>query len=160
MSDKLADEERLAPTSSSGNPLRDTLTVAETARRLGIGKNACYEAVRSGQIPAIRICKRIVVPRAALDRMLGVAGAPAPGAALAQRVSSAPSAVRASDLMPPTLPIDRLRAAADVLARQNHPDLRAVADGLRAYLSGQAVSLDAALGFKPGLGERRPCPIR
>jgi excisionase family DNA binding protein len=49
---------------------RQTLTVEEAARLLGIGRNSAYEAVRRGEIPAIRIGKRFVVPRAALERML------------------------------------------------------------------------------------------
>lgn len=47
-----------------------TLTVGETAEYLRIGRNAAYEAVRRGEIPSLRIGRRIVVPRAALDRML------------------------------------------------------------------------------------------
>lgn len=53
-----------------------TLTVAEAAQELGIGRNAAYEAAKSGQLPSIRIGKRILVPRAALQRMLDEAGSP------------------------------------------------------------------------------------
>jgi excisionase family DNA binding protein len=49
---------------------RMTLTVVEAAERLGIGRNQAYEAVKNGQIPAIRIGGRLLVPEAALDRML------------------------------------------------------------------------------------------
>ena len=52
----------------SGQPL--THTVEETAKLLRIGRNRAYEAVRSGEIPSIRIGKRILVPRVALERML------------------------------------------------------------------------------------------
>jgi len=52
------------------NSERKTLTVAEAAKELGLGKNAAYEGVRSGQIPSVRIGGRILVPRAALDRLL------------------------------------------------------------------------------------------
>ncbi len=52
------------------NSERKTLTVAEAAKELGLGKNAAYEGVRSGQIPSVRIGGRILVPRVALDRML------------------------------------------------------------------------------------------
>jgi excisionase family DNA binding protein len=55
-----------------------TITVSEAAERLGIGRNHAYEAAKTGQLPTIRIGKRILVPVAALDRMLG-AVAPAPG---------------------------------------------------------------------------------
>ncbi|MEQ1954413.1 helix-turn-helix domain-containing protein [Mesorhizobium sp. CN2-181] len=49
---------------------RLTVTVEEAAELLGIGRNAGYEGVRRGEIPSIRIGKRLLVPRAALDRML------------------------------------------------------------------------------------------
>ena len=48
-----------------------TLTIEEAARILGIGRNSAYEGARSGQIPTIRIGKRMLVPRQALERMLG-----------------------------------------------------------------------------------------
>jgi excisionase family DNA binding protein len=37
---------------------------------LGIGRNQAYEAAHRGEIPSIRIGKRILVPVAALDRLL------------------------------------------------------------------------------------------
>ena len=40
-----------------------TITVAEAARYLGIGRNSAYEAVRRNEIPSIRIGRRIVIPR-------------------------------------------------------------------------------------------------
>ena len=47
-----------------------TYTVPETAKLLGIGRTAAYEAARTGQIPTIRIGKRLLVPVAALERLL------------------------------------------------------------------------------------------
>lgn len=47
-----------------------TCTVDEAAKQLGIGRNHAYRACQSGDIPTIRIGKRILVPQAALDRML------------------------------------------------------------------------------------------
>jgi excisionase family DNA binding protein len=49
---------------------RLTTTVEEAAALLGIGRNTAYEAVRRGEIPTIKIGRRLLVPRAALDRML------------------------------------------------------------------------------------------
>ncbi len=49
---------------------KQTLTVPEAAKALGIGRSAAYEAARTGQIPTIRIGKRILVPIAALERLL------------------------------------------------------------------------------------------
>jgi excisionase family DNA binding protein len=45
-------------------------TVEEAAAKLGISRNSAYEGVRRGDIPGIRIGRRIVVPRVPLDRML------------------------------------------------------------------------------------------
>ena len=53
---------------------RQTVTVEEAAKLLGIGRGSAYEAVRRGELPAIRLGKRLVVPRAALDRLLASAG--------------------------------------------------------------------------------------
>jgi excisionase family DNA binding protein len=55
---------------SMTNEGRETATVPEAAKRLGIGRNQAYEAAARGDIPTIRIGKRILVPLAALDRML------------------------------------------------------------------------------------------
>ena len=49
---------------------RLTTTIPEAAELLGIGRNTAYEAVRRGEIPTIRIGKRILVPVSALDRLL------------------------------------------------------------------------------------------
>lgn len=45
-------------------------TVEETAGLLGISRGSAYEQVRLGNIPSIRLGGRIVVPRAALDKLL------------------------------------------------------------------------------------------
>ncbi len=49
---------------------RVTYTVDEVAERLGVGRNAAYDAIKRRELPALRIGRRIVVPRAALDRLL------------------------------------------------------------------------------------------
>jgi excisionase family DNA binding protein len=49
---------------------RLTLTVEEAAQTLGISRAFAYEAVRRREIPSIRIGRRVLVPRAALERML------------------------------------------------------------------------------------------
>lgn len=54
-------------------PQREGMTVEEAAVRLGIGRRQAYEAARRGDLPgAIRIGRRIIVSRTALDRALGV----------------------------------------------------------------------------------------
>lgn len=49
---------------------RLVLTVAEARQKLGLSKGSIYEAVRSGQIPSIRFGRRILIPVAALHRLL------------------------------------------------------------------------------------------
>ena len=49
---------------------RLTLTVEETARVLGIGRQLAYDRVKTGEIPAIRVGRRLLVPRWALEKML------------------------------------------------------------------------------------------
>jgi excisionase family DNA binding protein len=49
---------------------RRTYSVEEAGRLLGVGRNQAYSAARDGQIPTIRIGNRVLVPKAALDRML------------------------------------------------------------------------------------------
>ena len=45
-------------------------TVAETQRILNLGRSSLYEAIARGGIPTIRIGKRLLIPRKALERML------------------------------------------------------------------------------------------
>jgi excisionase family DNA binding protein len=65
------------PRTSSGAmaPSTDRLvfTVEEAAALLGIGRATAYEAVQRGEIPSMRIGRRILVPKAALQRMLDAA---------------------------------------------------------------------------------------
>ncbi len=49
---------------------RNPHSIAETAKILGIGRKTAMAAVESGQIPSVRIGKRLKVPRAALARLL------------------------------------------------------------------------------------------
>ena len=49
---------------------RLTVTVGEAARLLGIGRNSAYEAAHRGELPVVFIGKRILVPLAALERLL------------------------------------------------------------------------------------------
>lgn len=49
---------------------RLTQSVREAARELGIGVNQAYAAARRGEIPTIRIGKRILVLREPFKRIL------------------------------------------------------------------------------------------
>ena len=68
-------EDRLAAGAASSQD-RLTLTVEEAATALGISRALAYEAVQHGDIPCIRIGRRILVPRSALMRLLDSAGGP------------------------------------------------------------------------------------
>ena len=49
---------------------RRTYTVEESAALLGIGRHAAYEAARRGELPVIKLGRRLLVPASALDRLL------------------------------------------------------------------------------------------
>jgi excisionase family DNA binding protein len=47
-----------------------TYTVEQTAQLLGIGRGLAYDGVRSGDIPSVRIGRRVLIPRHALLSLL------------------------------------------------------------------------------------------
>jgi excisionase family DNA binding protein len=67
-------EERTRPASAAGETQageeRLTYTLNEAARRLGISRALAYEAANRGELPVCRIGRRVLVPRAALLRLL------------------------------------------------------------------------------------------
>jgi len=56
---------------------RVVLTVEEAAEVLKISRPSAYQAVQRGEIPIIRIGRRILVPVAALEKLLESAGSKA-----------------------------------------------------------------------------------
>lgn len=50
--------------------LNETLTVTQAASLLGIAPCSAYAAIRANQIPHLRIGRRIVIPRPALEKLL------------------------------------------------------------------------------------------
>ncbi len=50
--------------------IRLTYTVEEAACILGISRNSAYEAVRRGELPTIRIGRRILIPRSRFEDFL------------------------------------------------------------------------------------------
>lgn len=48
-----------------------TYRVPEVARILGLGRTATYDAIRRGDLPALRVGGRVLVPRVAIERLLG-----------------------------------------------------------------------------------------
>jgi excisionase family DNA binding protein len=48
----------------------DVLTPEQAQDLLGIGRNSVYDRIRTGEIPAIRLGRRILVPKTGIERML------------------------------------------------------------------------------------------
>ena len=55
---------------SAADSASATMTVAEAARHLGISRSHAYDLVRAGDLPHLRLGRRIVVPRRDLDRWM------------------------------------------------------------------------------------------
>lgn len=51
---------------------RLTISVIEAGRRLGVGKQCAYDAAHRGEIPTVRVGRRLLVPIAAFEAMLAV----------------------------------------------------------------------------------------
>ena len=54
--------------------VRVTLTVDEAAELLGIGRSTAYDAVNRGELPCVRVGRRLLILRAPLLRLLGEDG--------------------------------------------------------------------------------------
>jgi excisionase family DNA binding protein len=59
------------PTASRNWRERTTLTVEEVGPIIGISRSSAYEAARTGEIPTLRIGRRLLVPVARLRELLG-----------------------------------------------------------------------------------------
>jgi hypothetical protein len=57
--------------------LIENLTVPPeiAGRAFGLGRSSAYQAIRSGQLPSIRLGRKIAVPTAPLRKMLGIEAA-------------------------------------------------------------------------------------
>ncbi len=53
---------------------RLTYSVEEAAELLGISRNSAYEAVRKGELPTVRLGRRILIPRSRLETLLDDGG--------------------------------------------------------------------------------------
>jgi excisionase family DNA binding protein len=51
---------------------RRTVSVEQAGRILGISRGAAYAHAKDGSLPTIRLGKRLLVPKAALDKLLAV----------------------------------------------------------------------------------------
>jgi excisionase family DNA binding protein len=54
---------------------RWTVTVEEAAQMLGISRSSAYACVKRGELRALRLGRRLVVPRAVLEDLLGASSA-------------------------------------------------------------------------------------
>lgn len=50
--------------------VRPTCTIEEAARVLGVSRSVAYASAQAGTIPTIRLGRRLLVPTAALRRLL------------------------------------------------------------------------------------------
>ena len=57
--------------------VRSTYTVEECSQLLGLSRSATFEGVHRGDIPHVRVGRRILIPKIAIDRMLNEAGSKA-----------------------------------------------------------------------------------
>ena len=58
------------------NNERLTYDVGTAAKLLGLSRNSAYLACLNGQIPHLKIGKRILIPKASLERLLESASKP------------------------------------------------------------------------------------
>ncbi len=64
------------PVTEQGSVL---LTVQEARKLLRVSRNSCYELIRQGRIPHIRLGRRILIPRHGLEQWIAQeAGLPEP----------------------------------------------------------------------------------
>jgi excisionase family DNA binding protein len=54
----------------SSEKTRRTMSIDDASRLLGIARGTAYQAAKEGQIPTVKIGKRLLVPVAALERLL------------------------------------------------------------------------------------------
>ena len=60
----------VARKSPGGDSMCLTVSVEDAARILGISRGAAYSHARDGSLPTIRLGKRFLVPKAALEKLL------------------------------------------------------------------------------------------
>ncbi len=81
---------RAPKSGSTGGADRAVLSVAEAAQVLGISRSHAYELVARGELPSLRLGRRVLIPSMALERIV----APKPGEPTCpcqSRSSAAPS---------------------------------------------------------------------
>lgn|SRR5215813_9814466 len=98
MSTGLGDEERRGSQGERRGVLGsqwdryDAFTVEQAGKILGISRASAFQAASKGEIPTIRIGKRLIVPRRGLERLLGLNEADASVGRQAQQIVATPPA--------------------------------------------------------------------
>lgn len=52
------------------NTQKATYSITEVSKILGISRTLAYDLARAGELPVLKLRKRMLVPKAALERML------------------------------------------------------------------------------------------
>jgi excisionase family DNA binding protein len=60
----------MAKVKSAQGARHEVLTPDEAAKELRLSRNAIYQAIAKGEVPSVRIGRKILVPRARLEAML------------------------------------------------------------------------------------------
>ncbi len=60
---------------------RLTYSIEEAGQALGIGKDSVYELTRRGELRSVRVGRRILIPRAAVEEYLGITRGESPAPA-------------------------------------------------------------------------------
>ena len=64
--------EALMSTTHDSRIVSLTVSVTEAAELLGVGRTLAYDLVARGVLPSVRLGRRVVIPRHALDELLAV----------------------------------------------------------------------------------------
>jgi excisionase family DNA binding protein len=67
-----ANERAAAPVSNDDRIQPQTYSVEEAGKILGISRGNAFKLAKDGKLPTIRLGHRLLVPKAALDKMLMV----------------------------------------------------------------------------------------
>ncbi len=67
--------EALMSTTHDSRIVSLTVSVTEAAELLGVGRTLAYDLVARGVLPSVRLGRRVLIPRHALDELLTVAPA-------------------------------------------------------------------------------------
>ncbi len=54
------------------------LSVPQAARLLGVGLTLCWDMVHSGELPSVRLGRRVLIPRAVVEHLASVGSAGEP----------------------------------------------------------------------------------